>query len=89
MNLSEIKLKLGVQTLGLDRVLTAKDEKTSWFKHWDNSNRIAIVLHEDTLKAIKAGNATSLGINTQMKTGSKGEYTCHTIVKYAEYDETL
>lgn len=89
MNLSEIKTKLGVQTLGLNRVLTAENVQTSWFRHWDNSNRIAIVLHEDTLKAIKAGNATSLGIVTKAKQGSQGEYTCHTIVKYAEYDETL
>lgn len=89
MNLPEIKAKLGVESLGLDRVLTAENVQTSWFKHWDNSNRIAIILHEDTLKAIRAGNVTSLGINTQMKTGSKGEYTCHTIVKYAEYDEVL
>ena len=48
-NLAEIKGKLGVQSLSLNQVVTEAGEKTAWFKHWDNDNRVAILVHEDTL----------------------------------------
>jgi hypothetical protein len=89
-NLVEIKRELGVEVLNLDTVTTESGEKTMWMKHWDNSNRVAILIHKDTLAKVKANTGlTSLGINTQVKQGAKGEYTAKTIVVYAEAEETL
>ena len=51
-NLAEIKGKLGVQSISLNQVVTEAGEKTAWFKHWDNDNWVAILVHEDTLKQI-------------------------------------
>lgn len=90
MNLQEVKSKLGVQTLNLNYVITEAGEKTAWLKDWDNTNRIAILMHQDVLDTIKANKAvTSLGINTQVKQGNKGEYTAQTICIYKEADEVL
>ncbi len=90
MNISEIKNKLGVQTLPLNNVTTATGEPTVWFKHWDNDNRIAVLVHADTLALIKADPAiATLGLNTQTKQGSQGEYKAITICNYKEADETL
>ena len=90
MNIQEIKTKLGVQTLPLNQVVTETGERTSWFKHWDNDRRIAVLVHADTLALIKANPAMStLGLNTQTKQGSQGEYQAITICNYKEADETL
>ena len=90
MNIQEIKTKLGVSTLPLNQVVTETGEKTSWFKHWDNDSRIAVLVHADTLALIKADPAmSSLGLNTQTKQGSQGEYQAITICNYKEADVTL
>ena len=90
MNIQGIKTKLGVQSLPLNQVVTETGERTSWFKHWDNDNRIAVLVHADTLALIKADPAmSSLGLNTQTKQGSQGEYQAITICNYKEADVTL
>ena len=90
MNIQEIKTKLGVETLPLNQVVTETGEKTSWFKHWNNDSRIAVLVHADTLALIKADPAmSSLGLNTQTKQGSQGEYQAITICNYKEADVTL
>jgi len=89
-NLSEVKRELGVEVLGLNVVITESGEKTAWYKHWDNSNRVAVLVHKDTLALIKADpSLASLGLNTQVKQGAQGEYTAKTICIYAPADETL
>ena len=90
MNIQEIKTKLGVSTLPLNQVVTETGERTSWFKHWDNDSRIAVLVHADTLALIKADPAmSSLGLNTQTKQGSQGEYQAITICNYKPADVTL
>ena len=72
MNIQEIKTKLGVETLPLNQVVTETGERTSWFKHWNNDSRIAVLVHAETLALIKANPAmSSLGLNTQTKQGAK------------------
>jgi hypothetical protein len=88
--IAEIKRELNLETLGLNTVVTATGEKTSWLKCWDNTARIAVLIHRDTLNAVKANSGiASLGINTQVKQGAKGEYVAKTIVLYKESEETL
>ena len=90
MNIQEIKTKLGVETLPLNQVVTEACERTSWFKHWNNDSRIAVLVHADTLALIKADPAmSSLGLNTQTKQGSQGEYQAITICNYKEADVVL
>jgi len=90
MNLSEVKRDLGVETIGLNQVKTEAGEPTDWMKHWDNSNRVAILVHKDTLARIKADpKISSLGINVQKKEGKQGEYTAKTICIYTPAEETL
>ena len=90
MNIQEIKAKLGVETLPLNQVVTETGERTLWFKHWNNDSRIAVLVHADTLALIKADPAmSSLGLNTQTKQGSQGEYQAITICNYKPADVTL
>ena len=93
MNIQEIKTKLGVSTLPLNQVVTETGEKTSWFKHWNNEARIAILIHADTLALIKADPAmSSLDLTapqTKMSKASGQEYTAIYICNYKEADVTL
>ena len=89
-NLAEIKKTLGYDVLNLNTVTTESGESTEWMKQWDNENRIAVLIHKDTLAKVKAKpGISSLGINTQIKQGAKGEYVAKTIVAYTEAEETL
>jgi hypothetical protein len=89
-NLAEIKRELGYDVLNLNTVTTESGESTEWMKQWDNENRIAVLIHKDTLAKVKAKpGISSLGINTQIKQGAKGEYVAKTIVAYTEAEETL
>ena len=93
MNIQEIKTKLGVQTLPLNQVVTETGERTSWFKHWDNDTRIAILVHAETLDLIKADPAmSSLDLTapqTKMSKASGQEYTAIYICNYKAADVTL
>ena len=89
MTLAEIKVSLGVENINLNRVVTAENEETAWFKDWDNDNRVAILVHEDTLKVIKESNPTTLGVHEQTKTGAQGDYVAKTIVLYKEAEFVL
>lgn len=98
MNITELKKKLGVETLDFSYLKDennsrAIDPKTTqptlWGKHWDNDNRQAILMHEDTLKAIKADatGVTNLGTKTSVITpDGKEAYTQHIIVTYTAPD---
>lgn len=90
MNLSELKSKLGHDSLNFNTVVTSEGVKTMWMKQWDNTNRIAILIHKDTLAKIRATpSLASLDFKTATKQGAQGEYTAKTIVAYAEAEETL
>ena len=93
MNIQEIKTKLGVQSLPLNQVVTEAGEQTSWFKHWNNDTRIAILIHADTIALIKADPAmSSLGLTapqTKMSKASGQEYTAIYICNYKAADVTL
>ena len=89
-NLTEIKVQLGVETINLNTVITESGDKTPWLKHWDNTNRVAILVHKDTLALIKANSSlNTLGLNTQVKVGAQGDYVAKTIVIYNPAEETL
>jgi hypothetical protein len=88
--LAEIKKELGVETINMDRVVTEQDEQTSWLKDWDNNNRVAILMHEDTYQAILADPAIStLGVHYQTKKGANGNYEAKTIVMYKKAEFVL
>jgi len=90
MNLSELKFKLGHESLNFNTVVTSTGEQTMWMKQWDNTNRIAVLIHKDTLAKIRATpNMASLDFKETVKQGAQGEYTARTIVAYAEAEETL
>jgi len=89
MDITQIKDQLGISTLNLNTAKDKADKPTSWMRHWDNDRRVAVSIHKDTVSAIKAGSATTLGIQTETRTGSKGEYTAHRIVQYTPAEVTL
>ena len=90
MNLSELKSKLGHETFNFNIVKTAEGVSTQWLKQWDNTARIAVLIHKDTLAKIRATPSIgTLDYNTVTKQGAQGEYTARTIVAYTEADETL
>lgn len=91
MNIDEVKSKLGYATLNLN--YSEKDgQKTQWLRHWDNENRVAVSIHQETFDKIKANPKLSdLDIQTETLTSatSKQEYTAKRIVAYTPAEHTL
>jgi hypothetical protein len=90
MTIQDVKNKLGIATLELN---TAKDKDgnpTDWMRHWNNDSREAVSIHKDLVGEIQAdSNISSLGLQTETRTGEKGDYQAHRIVKYAPAEITL
>lgn len=99
MRLQDIKEELGIPTLELRYVTDretgkraideATGEPSKWMRHWDNDNRVAISIHEDTVNKLKSGDSSPLGLQSEVREGSQGEYTAHRIVMYSPSDATL
>jgi hypothetical protein len=88
-NIAEIKSQLGVSQLNLTTAIDASNAPTEWMRHWDNTNRVAISIHKDTVRAIQADTTCNLGIQTETRKTEKGDYTSHRIVKYTPAEITL
>ena len=89
MDIQEIKSKLGISTLNLNTAQDSDGKPTEWMRHWDNDNRVAVSIHKETITAIKAGEGTTLDIQTETRKGAKGEYTAKRIVMYTPAEMTL
>jgi hypothetical protein len=96
MNITEIKTELNIGVLNLNTATNDKGEPLDkdgkpnlWMRHWDNDNRVQVSIHKETVAAIQAGTATTLGIQTESRTGSKGEYTSKRIVMFTPAELTL
>ena len=90
MKLQDIKSKLGIPQFELNTALDINNKPTDWLRHWDNENRVAVSLHKELFDELKADTSIdSLGLQTETRTGSKGEYTAIRIVKFAPAEFTL
>lgn len=90
MNITQIKEAVGFKSLELNTSKDANDQPTEWMRAWDNDNRVAVSIHKELLAEIKADSTiSSLGLQTEKREGSQGEYTAHRIVKYSPAEETL
>ena len=90
--LIEIKAKLNIDNLELRKSLDQEGVFTGWYRMWDNTNRVQISIHKDTVKAIQDKPAISnLGIQVETKLSptSNKEYTNKRIIAYVEADVIL
>lgn len=89
MKLADIKEELNIQQFNLNKA--EKDGKpTEWMRHWDNDRRIAVSMHQDTVKAIQNNpNMDNLGMQTEKRSGEKGEYTAIRVVAYKPAEVVL
>jgi hypothetical protein len=88
--IAEIKLNLGYSVLNLNTALDKDNQPTEWMRHWDNSNRVAVSLHKDTLAKIKANpNMPNLVLQQETKSAAQGDYKAIRIVAVAEAETTL
>jgi hypothetical protein len=89
MTLAQIKEELGVAQLNLSTAKDLQGQPTDWMRHWDNDNRVAVSVHKDTVQKIVAGENLNLGLQTETRTGSQGDYTAHRLVAYTPAEVTL
>jgi hypothetical protein len=90
MTLNDIKSKVGVSKLELNTAKDSDGNATEWMRHWDNDNRVAISIHKDLVGELQAdANITSLGLQTEIRTGEQGDYTAYRVVKYSPAETTL
>jgi hypothetical protein len=66
MTITQIKQQLDIVSLDLVRGIDPKtNQPTQWLRYWDNNRRLAVVVHEDVVKAIKENsNLTTLAIKS-------------------------
>lgn len=87
--LVEIKGELGIANLELRKSLDTEGVFTGWYRMWDNTNRVQISIHEDTIKAIQGKPETcnlGLQVETKISPTSNKEYTNKRIIAYSEAD---
>ena len=90
--LIEIKKELSIDNLELRKSLDQEGVFTGWYRMWDNTNRVQISIHGDTVKEIQGKPAISnLGIQVETKLSptSGKEYTNKRIIVYTEADVVL
>ena len=87
--IADIKAKLGVSVLNLNTAQDTDGNNTNWMRHWDNTNRVAVSIHKETVAEIKASPLVSLGLQSETRTSSQGEYTAYRIVKFTPAEEQL
>jgi len=89
VNINEVKSELGYEVLNLNTANDKDGNPTEWLRHWDNDKRVAVSLHKDTFNAIKAGDATTLGLQHETRDGEKGSYEAVRIVMFTPAEFTL
>ena len=90
MTLAEIKSKLNIPTLELNTAKDAAGDPTEWMRHWNNDTREAVSIHKDLVADIKANpGLSSLGLQTETRTGEKGDYTAYRVVKFKTAEVTI
>ena len=90
MTLDDIKGKIGIPKLELNTATDKDDNPTEWMRHWDNDNRVAVSIHKDLVSELKGdSNISSLGLQSETRTGEQGDYTAFRVVKYAPAETTL
>ena len=90
--LAEIKGELGIGNLELRKSLDQEGVFTGWYRMWDNTNRVQISVHEDTIKAIQGKpEMCNLGLQVETKISptSNKEYINKRIIAYSEADVVL
>lgn len=90
MNIVQIKSALSIPSLQLNTAKDKDQNSTDWMRHWDNDARIAVSIHKDLVAEIKADSTLeSLGLQKEVREGSKGTYTAYRIVKFKPAEDTL
>lgn len=90
MNITELKSQIGITSLELNTAKDAEGNPTEWLRHWSNDTRTAVSIHKDLVSELQAdSNISSLGLQTETRTGSNGDYTAHRIVRYTPAEFTL
>ena len=90
--LIEIKRELSIENLELRKSLDQEGVFTGWYRMWDNTNRVQISIHGDTVKAIQdKPEISNLGVQVETKLSptSGKEYTNKRIIAYVEADVIL
>lgn len=74
MTLDQVKTKLNTQALDLVRCKDENNKPTEWLRHWDNKERLAVVVHQDVLKIIKDTPKTNkLALKYEQKATKDGD----------------
>lgn len=90
MNITEIKGKLGVDSLGLNTSKDSAGNPTDWMRSWDNDTRTAVSIHKDLVAELQLNpSLSSLGLQSEQRDAAQGPYTAMRIVKYTEAETTL
>lgn len=91
-SIAQIKEDLHIPTLNLQRS-TKNGEPTAWLRHWENDRRIAVSIHEDTLKYAKENPDSEMFIlqhSDRISEASSQPYDAYRIVKVnTEIEATL
>lgn len=87
--LAQIKQDLNIVQFNLNKA-TKDGQPTAWYRHWDNDKRVAVSIHEDTVKQLQSNpDMNTLGMQTEKRSGSKGEYTAIRLVAYKPAEVVL
>lgn len=72
--LATLKTQLEIESLDLQRTVDEKQQPTQWLRYWNDQRRIAVVVHDDVVAAIKANpNLDTLALKYEQKVTKTGK----------------
>lgn len=89
MDINEIKDSMGITTLNLDFAEDKDGNKTEWLRHWDNDKRVAVSIHKETFDKVVNDDPSTLSVQSEIRTGNKGDYKALRIVLHTPAEFTL
>lgn len=88
--ITQVKEKIGIQVLELEKSVDEQGVYSGWLRHWDNDKRVSVSIHEDLAKELKANpNIKSLGTQYDLRETDKGTYHSYRIIKYNSNPEII
>lgn len=80
--LDDIKCSLDLSQLNLNKIIYSNGKVSNIYRHWDNINRFAVIIHKSLVDELKSNTDTSLSLSKELIISKLGYYTKFTIYKF-------
>ena len=84
MTIQQIKMMLDIPAFAFTQSVDQQGNALSWFTHWDNVNRVRVVVHEDLLSVLGTSDRLAFKSEKRVSQGTGEVYTQHVLIQTKE-----